>query len=55
MITSEALSKIEDTDFAAEASNLVQSQILSQSAMAALAYNSRQNVSQLTQLLDSIA
>jgi flagellin len=54
-ITSEALSNIEDTDFAAEASNLVQSQVLSQSAMAALAYNSRQNVTQLTQLLDSIA
>jgi flagellin len=55
VITSDALSKIEDTDFAAEASNLAQSQALSQSAMAALAYNSRQNVSQLTQLIDSIA
>jgi flagellin len=54
-ITSEALSNVEDTDFAAEASNLFQSQALSQSAMAAIAYNSRQNVSQLTQLLDSIA
>jgi flagellin len=54
-ITSESLSKVEDTDFAAETSNFVQSQALSQSAMAALAYNSRQNVSQLTQLIDSIA
>jgi flagellin len=54
-ITSEALSQIEDTDFAAEASNLVQSQILTQSATAALAYSSRQHAGQLTQLLDSIA
>ena len=54
-ITTEALSNIEDTDYAAETSNLVQSQILSQGAMAALAFNSHQNVSQLTQLLDSIA
>ena len=54
-ITSESLSNIEDTDYAAEAANFTQSQVLSQGAMAALAYSSRQNVSQLTQLLDSIA
>jgi flagellin-like hook-associated protein FlgL len=54
-ITASALSSVEDTDFAAEASNLIQSQVLSQSAMAAIAYNNRQNVNQLTQLLDAIA
>jgi flagellin len=54
-ITTEALSNIEDTDYAAEAANLSQSQVLSQGAMAALAYNSHQNATQLTQLLDSIA
>jgi flagellin len=54
-ITTEALSNIEDTDYAAEAANLTQSQVLSQGAMAALAYHSRENATQLTQLLDSIA
>jgi flagellin len=55
VITTEALSQIEDTDFAAESANLVQSQILSQGAMAALAYSSRQRTTQLTLLLDAIA
>jgi flagellin-like hook-associated protein FlgL len=54
-ITTEALSQIEDTDFAAESANLVQSQILSQGAMAALAYSSRQRTTQLTLLLDAVA
>jgi flagellin len=55
VITSEALSQIEDTDFAAETANLVQSQILTQGSVAALAYSGRQDAAQLTQLLDSIA
>lgn len=55
VITTEALSQIEDTDFAGETANLVQSQILSQSSMAALAYSGRQRTAQLTLLLDAIA
>jgi flagellin len=54
-ITSEALSQIEDTDFAAETANLVQSQILTHGSIAALAYSGHQQASQLTQLLDAIA
>ncbi len=54
-ITSEALSQVEDTDFAAESANLVQSQVMSQSSMAALAYSSRQLVDQIKSLLDTLA
>lgn len=54
-ITSEALSQTEDTDFAAETSNLVQSQILSQASIAALSYANQQHVSQVAVLLDSVA
>jgi flagellin len=54
VITSEALSQIEDTDFAAETATLVQSQILSQGAMAALSYANRQHIDQITLLLDEI-
>ena len=52
VITSEALSQIEDTDFAAETANLAQSQILSQSAMAAINYSNQTRIDQITQLLD---
>jgi flagellin len=52
VITSEALSQIEDTDFAVETANLAQSQVLSQSSMAALAYSNRTRVDQISQLLD---
>lgn len=55
VIFSEALSQIEDTDFAAEAASLAQSQVLTQSAMAALAYSGRSRVDQITQLLDETA
>ena len=54
-ITSEALSQIEDTDFAAESTNLAQSQTLTQGALAALAYAGREQANQLALLLDSIA
>jgi flagellin len=52
VITSEALSQAEDTDFAAESTNFVQSQVLAQSAMAALEFATRTRVEQITQLLD---
>ena len=52
VITSEALSQIEDTDFAVETANLVQSQVLSQGAMAALQYANRTHIDQISQLLD---
>ncbi|MGD9633483.1 MAG: flagellin [Pirellulales bacterium] len=52
VITSEALSQVEDTDFAAETANFAQAQVLSQSAMAALQYASRTHVEQISQLLD---
>lgn len=55
VITTEALSQIEDTDFAAETANLVQSQILSQGAMAALSYANRQHAEQVAALLDEVA
>lgn len=55
VITSDALSQIEDTDFAIEATNFAQSQVLAQGAMAALAYASRSRVDQITQLLDEKA
>lgn len=55
VITSEALSQVEDTDFAAESTNFVQSQVLAQSAMAALEYATRTRVDQITQLLDERA
>ncbi len=54
-ITTEALSQIEDTDFAAETANFIQSRILSQSAMAALSYSNRQHVQQMTTLLNAVA
>lgn len=55
VITTQTISQIEDVDFAAESSNLVQSQILQQGAMAALSYSNRERVDQLKQLLDKMA
>jgi len=55
VITTEALSQIEDTDFAAETANFVQSKILSQGAMAALGYANRQHVQQMATLLNAVA
>jgi flagellin len=55
VITTDALSKIEDTDFAAETASLAQSQVLSQGAMAALTYANRQRIDQITVLLDEMA
>jgi flagellin len=55
VITTQALSDVEDTDFAAETANFVQSQVLSQGAIVALGYANRQHVDQITHLLDAIA
>jgi flagellin len=55
VITTETLSMIEDTDFAAETANLVQSQVLTQSAMAALGYSNQQRIDQIKLLLDELA
>jgi flagellin len=55
VITTQALSDVEDTDFAAESANFTQSQVLSQAAIAALGYANRQHVDQITHLLDAIA
>lgn len=54
-ITTESLSQIEDTDFASETAVLVQSQILSQGAMAALSYANRQHAEQVATLLNEVA
>jgi flagellin len=54
VITTETLSMIEDTDFAAETANLAQSKILAQGAMAALSYYNHQRADQLLGLLDEI-
>lgn len=55
VITTETLSMIEDTDFAAETANFAQSKILAQGAMAALSYYNHQRADQLLGLLDEIA
>jgi flagellin-like hook-associated protein FlgL len=52
VITSETLSLIEDTDFAAETAKFAQSQILAKGAMAALTYYNQQRADQLLGLLD---
>ena len=52
VITTETLSQIEDTDFAAESANFVESKILAQGAMAALSYYNQQRADQLLGLLD---
>ena len=52
-ITSQALSNIEDTDFAAETANFAMSKVLLQGAMAALSYASRAQADQIKHLLDT--
>jgi flagellin len=54
-ITTETLSMIEDTDFAAETATLAQSQVLTQGAMAALGYSNQQRIDQVKLLLDELA
>jgi len=54
VINTEALSEIEDADFAAETSNLVQGQILSEASITALAFANRESLEQIEELLDGL-
>jgi flagellin-like hook-associated protein FlgL len=55
VITSGALSRIEDTDFASETAEFAQSRVQLQAAMAALSYASRSQADQIKNLLDQTA
>ncbi|MEQ8837532.1 MAG: flagellin, partial [Lacipirellulaceae bacterium] len=54
VITTEALSQIEDADFAQESANFVQGQILSRAAAEALTFSTNELREQLESLLDGI-
>lgn len=54
VITAQTLSQIEDADFVSEASNLVQGQILSKAALAAIAFSSREQIELIETLLESL-
>lgn len=54
VITAQALSQIEDADFVEEATNLVQGQILSKAAIAALAFSNREQAEMIDELLGSL-
>jgi flagellin len=54
-IHAQAISEIEDTDFAAEATALTESQVLSQSSIIALAYAGHERVSQISSVLNQLA
>jgi len=54
VITTETLSMIEDTDYAAETSALAQAQVLTQGAIAALGYSNQQRIDQIEMLLDEL-
>ncbi len=54
VITAQTLSQIEDADFVTEATNLVQGQILSKAAIAALAFSTREQVEQIESLLEGL-
>lgn len=54
VILTEALSLIEDTDFAAATAELAQGQVLATAAMAALAYANQEMTDQMTQLMETI-
>ena len=53
-ITAEALSQIEDTDFASESAEFVQGRILSDASMIALAFSQREQAEQLEEILDGL-
>jgi flagellin len=55
VITGEALSRVEDTDFAAETAEFTQSRVLLQAAMATLSYASRSQADQIKRLIDTTA
>ncbi len=54
-IHTQAVSEIEDTDFASEASSLAMSQALSQSSIIALSYADHQRVSEITTMISQLA
>lgn len=54
VITTEALSQLEDTDFAEEASNLVSGQILTEATLAAMAFSRREQIQLMEILLKGI-
>ncbi len=54
IVLTEALSQIEDTDFAVATAELVQGQILSRASMAALAYANQQATDQMTILMSEL-
>lgn len=54
VISKEALSHIEDTDFAQETSRLVEGQILSEASIQALAYANRESIEQIEELLEDL-
>jgi flagellin len=54
VILTEALSLIEDTDFAAATAELVNGQILSQASFAALAYATQQMTDQMSEIMSGI-
>ncbi len=53
-ISTEALSQIEDADFAQETSNLVQGQILSKASINALTFANRESLEQIQALLEGL-
>jgi flagellin-like protein len=54
VITTEALSQIEDTDFAAESAEFALGRVLSQASMMALAFSNREQAEQLQEILDGL-
>ena len=54
VITTEALSQVEDADYVSETANLVEGQILSKAAIQALAFSNREQVEQIEELIDSL-
>lgn len=53
-INTQSLSQIEDADYAAETSNLIQGQILSQASLAALTYSNREQLELVSEILDDL-
>ncbi len=54
VIAAQTLSQIEDADFAAESSNFVKGKILSEAAIAALAFSNREQAQQMKTLLEGL-
>jgi flagellin len=54
-IHAQAISEIEDTDYAAETASLTQSQTLAQSSIIAMAYSGHERVSQISAVLNQLA